>query len=112
MPKESVLSENEKNSFEIKKFIFHIIVEGQLEPIYLDEVVLENDQLKFFTDRFVDVSEGVQHIFHDRGKSEFVKDCETLLTNPETDFLQMSKKLAYSFKAFHSGQTSNGVFIV
>lgn len=111
MKKESVLSESEKASFDIKKFIFHIIIENQLQPIYLDEVNLEEDQLRFFTQRLVDVSEGVQHIFVDRDKSEFVRDCETLIANPKADFLKMSKKLAYSFKQFHSGQTSNGVFI-
>ncbi|GAA3993095.1 nucleoid-associated protein [Mucilaginibacter dorajii] len=111
MPKESVLSEEEKSSFEIKKFIFHIIIEDQLQPIYLDEVALEEDQIRFFTQRLVDVSEGVQHVFVDREKSEFVKDCETLIADPEANFLRMSKKLAYSFKSYHSGQTSNGVFI-
>lgn len=47
MPKESVLTDNEKASFEIKIYI-SIIIEGALQPIYLDEVILEPEQIEFF----------------------------------------------------------------
>jgi hypothetical protein len=111
MSKESVLYQNEKDSFEIKKFIFHIIIEGQLQPVYLDEVILETEQVIFFKQRLVDVSEGVQHIFEARDKSEFVTDCSSLISDPDKNFIQISKKLAYSFKTHHNKQTANGVFI-
>lgn len=42
MAKESVLSQAEKDSFKIKRFIFHIIRKDELNPIFLDEVILDN----------------------------------------------------------------------
>jgi len=111
MRRESVLSDVEKESFEIKKFIFHIIIENQLQPIYLDEVELEPEQVLFFKQRLIDVSEGVQHIFTDRDKSEFVTDCTDLLKDIEKNFVRTSKKLAYAFRTNHTKSTVDGVFV-
>lgn len=109
--KESVLSEAEKDSFEIEKFIFHIILEAELKPIYLDEIILEKDQVEFFKARFKDISEGVQHIFIDKQKSTFYTDCCLLLEDPDKNFLSISEKLTDSFKKLHSKNTNDGVFI-
>jgi hypothetical protein len=109
--KESVLSQKEKDSFEIEKFIFHIILESELKPIYLDEVVLDDSQVNFFRDRFTDVSEGVQHIFIDKNKSPFYKNCCNILKDPEKNFLPISEQLTASFKDLHNKNTNDGVFI-
>lgn len=109
--KESVLTREEKESFEIKNFIFHIILESNETPIYLDEVVLNEDQINFFKHRFSDVSEGVQHIFKDKTTSDFYKNCSLLIQNPEENFLQVSRLLTASFKGHHKKSTNDGVFI-
>jgi len=110
--KESVLTDVEKESFEIEKFIFHIILESELKPIYLDEIVLvDKDQIEFFKQRFKDVSEGVQHVFVEKNKSNFYKDCNQLLKDPGKHFLTISEKLTASFKEFHNKNMNDGVFI-
>jgi hypothetical protein len=111
MAKESVLSDKEKDSFEIEKFIFHIIIQDGLTPIYLDEVNLEPDQIEFFKKRFIDISEGVQHVFSDRANSNFVSNCTEMLSDPDANFINMSKKISYSFKQEHNKNTTDGVFI-
>lgn len=109
--KESVLSQAEKDSFVIDKFIFHIIVQEDVKPIYLDEIELTEEQIRFFKARFGDVSEGVQHIFTDKSNSNFFDDCSTLIEDPEKNFLDISKKLTASFKEHHLKSTNDGVFI-
>jgi len=47
MAKESVLTLQEKESIKIEKFIFHIIIENEDEPQYLDEVVISDEQKEF-----------------------------------------------------------------
>lgn len=109
--KESVLSQTEKDSFKIEKFIFHIIIQEELNPIYLDEIDLDASQVKFFKDRFVDVSEGVQHVFSDKVNSGFYQDCMSIVNEPDKKFLEISKKITASFKSHHNKNTNNGVFI-
>ncbi|UYQ92133.1 nucleoid-associated protein [Chitinophaga horti] len=111
MPKESVLSEAEKESFQIEKFIFHIIIESEHTPVYLEEVILDEKQNEFFKMRFRDISEGTQFIFKDRSKSDFVAECEKLVGNAGKNFIESSKKLAYQFKNVHNKATNDGVFI-
>lgn len=47
MAKESVLTNAQKESILIKKFIFHIIIREELNPQFLDEVELTIEQLEF-----------------------------------------------------------------
>jgi hypothetical protein len=108
---ESVLKDEEKQSFVIKRFIFHIIHKDDLNPIYLDEIDLSTEQRNFFKQRFSDVSEGVQHIFTDKDNSTFYKDCVSLISNSDRDFIELSKKITASFKSHHKGTTNDGVFI-
>jgi hypothetical protein len=109
--KESVLTEKEKDSFHIEKFIFHIITQEDVIPRYLDEVVLTDPQVVFFKERLKDISEGTQHIFQDKTNSTFYKDCEDILADPDQNFLKVSRKLTASFKALHDKNTNDGVFI-
>lgn len=109
--KESVLSEKEKESFRIEKFIFHIILQDELKPIYLDEIILDDSQIEFFRDRFKDVSEGIQHLFVDEEKSHFYEDCQKILKNPAKNFLDISQKLTATFKEKHNRNMNDGVFI-
>jgi hypothetical protein len=112
MAKESVLTQAEKDSFKIKRFIFHIIKQSELNPIFLDEVSLDEGQTKFFQDRFGDVSQGTQFEFTNKDTSDFYKKCIAIIENPEEKFLEISKDLTASFKSHHINKSTNdGVFI-
>lgn len=111
MPKESVLTEAEKGTFKIEKFIFHIIIQQDLNPLYLDEVTLTDTQEEFFKRRFSDISEGTQYFFPDKLRSELYKDSVELINDPDSNFIRLSKKITYSFKQFHNKNTNDGVFI-
>lgn len=112
MAKESVLTQAEKDSFKIKRFIFHIIKQDEFNPIYLDEVILTDEQTKFFQARFADVSQGTQFEFNDKDRSDFYKNCKALIENPEENFRKVSEDLTASFKSYHKkGTTNDGVFI-
>lgn len=112
MAKESVLTQAEKDSFKIKRFIFHIIKQDEFNPIYLDEVILTDEQTKFFQARFADVSQGTQFEFNDKSTSDVYKKCKAIIQDPDKNFLQASKDLTASFKSHHIKKSTNdGVFI-
>jgi hypothetical protein len=111
MAKESVLTWAEKESFQIEKFIFHIIIQSDLNPKFLDEVILTEEQSKFFRDRFSDASEGTQFEFNDKNTSEVFKNCKLIVDNPDKNFLEISKSLTASFQKHHKKTTNDGVFI-
>ncbi|MBC7457671.1 MAG: nucleoid-associated protein [Bdellovibrionaceae bacterium] len=106
-----MLTASEKESFEIERFIFHIIIQSEPAPIYLDEVLLDAEQVKFFKKRFTEISEGIQHVFKDKPETDFVKYCHDLIDNPEKDFIRVSRILSASFKKEHLKNTVDGVFI-
>lgn len=111
MPKESVLTLEEKASITIEEFIFHIILQEDDEPAYLDAVVISDEQKKFFRDRLIDVSQGNQYIFSDKETAGTYKLCSEILEDTANNFLQVSKSLTADFKGRHNKNTSNGVFI-
>lgn len=111
MPKESVLTQNEKASAKIEKFIFHIIIESELNPIFLDEVDLTDEQLDFFRLQFLEAAEGTQFDFNDNSTSEVYKNCEKIIENPNENFFNISKDLTASFKSHHKKNMNDGVFI-
>lgn len=111
MAKESVLTEAEKATFKIEKFIFHIIIQQDFQPIYLDEVTLTESQEDFFKKRFSDISEGTQYFFPEKDKSELYQHSSAIISNPEANFIKLSKNITYSFKQFHNKNTNDGVFI-
>lgn len=109
--KESVLTDEEKESIVIEKFIFHIIDQDKLNPIFLDEVELLEGQKDFFTKRLKDISEGIQHNFKDKETSSFFKACYAIIEDPSKNFIKISQELTASFKSYHNKNTNNGVFI-
>lgn len=111
MAKESVLSIEEKQSITIEEFIFHIIIQEEEEPRYLDAVAISEEQKQFFRDRLVDVSQGNQFIFSDRETCATFKLCQNIVNNTNENFLIASKSLTSDFKSRHSRNTSDGVFI-
>lgn len=111
MAKESVFNATQKASIEIEKFIFHIIIEDQFKPIFLDEVTLDEEQKKFFKKRFEDASEGTQFKFIDKKKSVVYKNCVEILENISENFITKSEDLTSDFKRHHTKNTNDGVFI-
>lgn len=53
MPRESVLTATERNQIRIEKLIFHIILNDELQPRYLNEVAMTAEQRNFFRDRLL-----------------------------------------------------------
>ncbi len=111
MKRESVLTDRDKESIEIVKFIFHIIIEKEQKPIYLTEVNLNSDQREFFKKRLIDVAQGVRYIFPDKPNSTTYNDCKDIIED-NTKFLRLSKKISASFQDQHKGNTADGVFVV
>jgi hypothetical protein len=111
MAKESVLSIEEKQSITIEEFIFHIIIQEEDEPRYLDAVSISDEQKQFFRDRLIDVSQGNQFVFTDKDTGSTYKLCQEILANTTKNFLTASKSLTADFKGRHSKNTSDGVFI-
>lgn len=112
MPKESVLTRQERASIRIDRFIFHILVSGEEEPAYLEAVLLEENQKAFFRDRIADAAEGTQYVFIDRNDGTAVS-CRRIVDGTDEDFLEESKRLAREFLGYHMGRaTSSGAFIV
>lgn len=111
MAKESVLTLEEKQSIQIEKFIFHIIIQEEDSPHYLDEVVITDEQKSFFRERLIAVSQGNQLLFNDKENNATYNLAKKIIENVEDNFLDASKELTASFKSRHNKNTSDGVFI-
>lgn len=111
MAKESVLTLAEKESIVIDRLIFHIIIQEDLQPKFLDELIMTPDQLTFFKNRLIDIAQGTQYLFLDKENNEVFKLAKKIIEDPGVNFLQSSKELTGSFKRFHTGNTNDGVFI-
>jgi hypothetical protein len=110
MARESALTKLQRESIEINKFIFHIISKDEDKPIYLDEILLTDEQKKFFQDRISEVAEGTQFGFKDKENNSLTKLCKNL--HIDTLFVENSKIITNDFKKFHSGNMADGAFIV
>lgn len=112
MKRESVLTEAERESITIEKLIFHIIIEDELNPVFLDEVFLEDSQKIFFKNRLKEASQGSQFLFTDKTTSVVYKECKAIVSNLGDNFLQSSRNLTALFKSQHKKNMSDGVFVV
>jgi len=111
MSKESTLTQSQKDSIEIEKFIFHIIAVDNENPTYLDEVVLTTEQKIFFKNRIAEVAEGTQYTFVDKEHNILAGLC-TNLASSEQNFIDKSKTISNDFKSHHSGNMTDGAFII
>jgi hypothetical protein len=112
MRRESVLSDVEKNSIIIEKFIFHVIIEDNMNPIFLDEVVLDESQKEFFKKRLEEASQGPQYLFADKSTSVIYQECLAIKDNPNKNFLKSSKIITALFRTHHKKSMSDGVFVI
>lgn len=111
MPRSGTLTSAERDSIRIDDFIFHIILKSEQKPITLSSVELEADQRKFFCDRIAEASEGTQYKFLDKGRGTAAR-CKVIFDDPAANFVKESAEIATDFRDFHSGNVSNGAFIV
>ncbi len=110
MPRESVLTAEERNQIRIDKLIFHIILKDELQPRYLNEVAMTDEQRDFFRDRLEDAAAGRQFVFLDDSSTK--TKAEELINCDNDRFVQLSKELAADFKRQHGANANDGVFIV
>ncbi len=110
MAKESTLTQIQKDSIDIVKFIFHIIVVDDDEPTYLDAVDLTDSQKLFFEKRIAEVAEGTQYSFIDRDHNSLAKNSLDLYS--DDIFIDTSKTICNDFKAHHRGSMTDGAFII
>lgn len=111
MSRESTLTQVQKESIEVEKFIFHIIVVDDEEPTYLDEVELTGEQRSFFKDRIAEVAEGTQYTFINREHNTLALLCQELDTDTPT-FIDKSKTICQDFKSHHRASMTDGAFII
>lgn len=111
MSRESTLTQVQKDSIEIDKFIFHIIVVDNEEPTYLDQVALTEGQKAFFKERIAEVAEGTQYTFVDKQHNTLATLCQELRVNEQT-FIDKSKTICNDFKSHHAGNMTDGAFII
>ena len=111
MPKESVLSIADKEAIKIEKLIFHIILTDDVNPTFLEEVEITDEQQKFFRDRLADASQGRQFIFTEDNPP--IKTlAEEIINASDEDFLRISKDITSRFRSTHTSSMNNGVFII
>jgi hypothetical protein len=111
MARESVLSMADKEAIKIEKLIFHIILTDVAQPIYLEELIITEEQQKFFKERLADAAQGRQYIFTENNPP-IQKLAKKIIRASDEDFLSLSKDITERFKATHNKSTNDGVFIV
>jgi hypothetical protein len=110
MPKESVLTIADKEAIEIEKLIFHIILKDDAKPHFLDELVITDEQKKFFKDRLSDSAQGRQYIFRELDVP--IRKLTFDLLNASDNFIKISKEITNRFKITHTGNSNDGVFVI
>ncbi len=111
MAKESVLSISDKEAIKIEKLIFHIILSSSVQPIFLEELEITEEQQKFFKDRLADAAQGRQYVFTE-DNPPIQSLTKKILKAQNNDFLSISKDITDRFKIAHTSNTNDGVFII
>ncbi len=111
MPKESVLTIADKEAIQIEKLIFHIILNDDAQPHFLDELVITVEQKKFFKDRLADSAQGRQYIFSGDNVPVY-RMTKDILSDVESNFIKISKELTDRFRTTHTKTTNDGVFVI
>lgn len=114
MSHESTLTASEKDSLRIERFIFHIVIKGESEPRFLDEVRIEEKERSFFREMIASASEGTQFVFVKEidGADPVMARLSKSIIEDESNFVTLSKTIATEFLRQHKGNVSNGVFLI
>ena len=109
----SVLTQPQRNELIVENFIYHILKSDEEQPEYLDEVVLSTETQRTFFEKIIsETGQGTQYNFTDKPTSHLVNACNSIITNPDTQFIDQSKEIARLFLNQHTGQTADGVLII
>jgi hypothetical protein len=111
MARESVLSMADKEAIKIDKLIFHIILTEDVKPVFLEELIITEEQQKFFKDRLADAAQGRQYIFT-TNNPPIQTLAKQIINASDKDFLSISKDITDRFKTTHTKNTNDGVFII
>jgi hypothetical protein len=77
----------------------------------LEELVITNEQQKFFKDRLADAAQGRQYIFTEDNPP--IQDlARQIVAASDKEFLKISKDMTDRFKTTHTKSTNDGVFII
>ena len=108
------ISDAMRDSIQIHKFIYHILITDEEEVDYLSAVNLTSTQKDFFTEMIAESSRGTKYTFVDVENALLNGQCEELVNNLNDDelFLKLSKSIAHSFKSKHDKRMANGIVIV
>ena len=111
MARESVLSMADKEAIKIEKIIFHIILTNDVQPVFLEELEITEEQHKFFKERLADSAQGRQYSFT-KDNPPIKQLTEKILNASDEDFLVISKDITGRFQQNHIGNTNDGVFVL
>lgn len=111
MARESVLSMADKDSIKIEKLIFHIILTDDVQPVFLEELEITEEQQKFFKERLADSAQGRQYVFTN-DNPPIKQLAEKIIKASDEDFLSISKDITSRFQSNHIGNTNDGVFVL
>ena len=100
------------SSLTIHNFIYHILVQGAAAPDYLDRVTLTRDQSNFFKEMIIECAKGTQYAFADPSHSVIYQSCDSILSDPQNNFIDRSRDLASNFLSTHPHNASDGILIV
>lgn len=112
--KESHLSGSELDSLRLTRMIFHVwnpLHDPVLTLLDAELMMEEGSYIPFFEDRLRAASRGTQFVFSGDHRPTFELCRE--LTQPQAEFVPLSKQLASAFSSHHRGrQMAAGVIIV
>lgn len=92
----------------ISRFIFHVVHDGDDEPVLLEEAPCEKYEL-FFLDLVLDSLKGTRYLFNEGSQTESIL---SEICDDPTTFQEKSCQLATNFHAAASGSASPGIFFV
>ncbi|KPB50870.1 Uncharacterized protein ALO57_02013 [Pseudomonas coronafaciens pv. oryzae] len=104
----ATLTDDQIASLKISNFLFHVVHHGKGDPDYFEDVPLGKFET-FFIARIKDTLRGNRFSFLDGSsvRTEIVK-----WQDKKTDFLNLSKVLAFQFNEFYDKRVTLGVLIV
>lgn len=109
------IKQAERETIQIHRLIFHILIQGEDAPRFLEEATLSDSVKDFFRQRVQDACEGTQFMFVDEedGQPKLVeRTVQRMLADEDNYFEIGSKILATAFLQKHNKSTSDGLFLI
>jgi serine/threonine protein kinase len=109
---QSKISKDVLKSVKIHEFTYHSIALGANVPQYTDEVFLSCDQKQFFTEKVIGCAIGTEHLFADRNNSQTPTLCKEIISNPTSNFVAHSRKIAEHFLTSRADNEPSAILII